>query len=408
MSVRAGWIVMWMVSSVTVLLMLGQIYFSTLNRSADAHRDSGIVVSVFLDLVLIGFVALGLLVASRRPGNPVGWIITGVGVLTLASNFAESYAVYALFTEPGRLPGGKTMAWLSTSMFIPVLFAAPAMLFLLFPDGNLLGRRWRLVFWLIILTTCSTMIGGALNPVLNDAPFKGVSNPLGIDPPRALYETLSNFGWPGMAASLILAAVAMILRLRRSRGVERQQLKWIAAAAAILPLASAAGVFSYYLGYETAGGFISTFAFVPIIFAAGYAVFRYRLYDIDFIINRALVYGALTVTLILVYAGCVVSLQYVFRALTGGSSQLVIVVSTLAIAALFNPLRRRVQVAIDRLFYRRKYDAAKILEAYSVTLRNDTDLGALNSGLLSTVRDTMQPEHVSFWLAPAHGKEGND
>ncbi len=149
-----------------------------------------------------------------------------------------------------------------------------------------------------------------------------------------------------------------------------------------------------------------SFAALPI--SVGFAVLRYRLYEIDLLINRALVYGALTVTLILVYAGCVVSLQYVFRALTGGSSQLVIVASTLAIAALFNPLRRRVQVAIDRLFYRRKYDAKKILEAYSVTLRNDTDLGALNSGLLSTVRDTMQPEHVSFWLAPAHGKEGDE
>jgi len=401
MSVRAGWIVMWMVSSVTVLLMLGRIFLYTLNRSLDVSGDTGAVVYIFLDLVLLGFVVLGLHVVSRRPGNPVGWIIAGVGVTTVAADFVQSYAIYALFTDPGRMPGGEMMAWLSSWMFIPVIFAAPAMLFLLFPDGNLVGRRWWLVFWLVILTTCSTMVGTAVSPVLDDAPFEGTVNPLGLAPPGALLEALFNFGWPGMAASFLLAALAMISRLRRSRGVERQQLKWLAAAAAILPLASGAGVASYYLGYEAVGGLISTFAFVPILFAAGYAVLRYRLYDIDFIINRALVYGALTVTLILVYAGCVVSLQYLFRALTGGSSQFVIVVSTLAIAALFNPLRRRVQVAIDRLFYRNKYDAAKILEAFNARLRDETDLDVLSGDLLSTVRDTMQPAHVSLWLRPA-------
>ncbi|MBA2345037.1 MAG: hypothetical protein H0V83_08140 [Rubrobacter sp.] len=398
MSVRAGWIVMWMVSSVTVLLMLGRIFLSTLNRGVDVSGDAGVVVNIFLDLVLLGFVVLGLYVVSRRPGNPVGWIIAGASVTAVASEFVQSYAFYALFTDPGRVPGGETMAWISAWIYIPVLFAAPAMLFLLFPDGNLVGRRWWLVFWLVVATNCSTMVGKAVSPVLDDAPFEGVVNPLGLAPPGALFEVLFNFGWPGMAVSFLLAALAMISRLRRSRGVERQQLKWLAAAAAILPLASGAGVVSYYLGYETVLGLISPFAFILIFFAAGYAVLRYRLYDIDFIINRALVYGALTVTLILVYAGCVVSLQYVFRVLTGGSSQLVIVVSTLAIAALFNPLHRRIQEFIDRLFYRGKYDAAKTLETFSTKLRDETDLESLNGELLAVVRDTVQPEHASLWL----------
>jgi hypothetical protein len=171
---------------VTVVLTLGGIYLSILNR--DVPGTAGVVVYAMLDLVLLGFVALGILVVHRRPGNPIGWIIAGVGVTAVASGFLESYGVYALFTVPGRFSGGETTAWLSTLIFIPVLFAAPAILFLLFPNGNLPGRRWRVVFWLVILTTCSTMAGAGLNPVLNDAPFKGVANPLGVDPPRARFS----------------------------------------------------------------------------------------------------------------------------------------------------------------------------------------------------------------------------
>jgi hypothetical protein len=389
-------ILSWIVLPATVVVILARIYLSVLN--GDVTGAAGVVVNVLLDLVLLGFIALGLLVVHRRTKNPVGWIIAGVGVTAVASGFLHSYGVYALFTEPGRLPGGETAALLSTLMFIPVLFAAPAMLFLLFPNGNLLGRRWRVVFWLVILTTCSTIAGNALNPMLNDAPFKGVDNPLVVDPPRALVETLSNIGWPGMAASFLAAAFAMILRLRRSRGVERQQLKWIAAAAAVLPLASAAGVVSYYLGYETVGGLLATFSFVPVLFAAGYAVLRYRLYDIDVVINRTLVYGSLTLMLALVYFGGVAGLQRLLAPVTGQDSQLAIVASTLAIAALFNPLRRRIQDFVDRRFYRKKYDAARVLEAFSARLRDETDLDRLNGDLMAVVRETVQPEHASLWL----------
>ena len=403
MTVRTVRLVSWMALTVTILLILGRIYLSILNR--EAPGAAGVVVDVLLDLVvLLGFVALGLLVAYRRPGNPIGWIIAGVGVTAVASEFLQSYGIYALFTEPGRFPGGETSAWLSNLIFIPVLFAAPAMLFLLFPNGNLPNRRWWVVFWLVILTTCSTMAGNAFNPTLNDAPFKGVDNPLVVDPPRALFETLSNIGWPGMAASLLLAAVAMILRLRRSRGVERQQLKWIAAAAAVLPLASAAGVISYYLGYEAVGGLLATFSFLPVLFAAGYAVLRYRLYDIDLLINRTLVYGALTMMLALVYFGGVAGLQRLLAPVTGQDSQLAIVASTLAIAALFNPLRRRMQRFIDRSFYRSKYDARETLEAFSTRLRDETNLDHLSRDLVGVVRETVQPEHVSLWLRQTQRK----
>ena len=399
-------VVSWVALLVTVVLIPGRIYLSILN--GDVTGAAGVVVNVLSDLGLLGFVALGIIVAHHRRGNPVGWIIAGVGVTAAASRFLESYGVYALFTEPGRLPWGETTAWLSTLMFIPVLFAAPAMLFLLFPNGNLPGRRWRVVFWLVILTTGSTMVGAALNPVLNDAPFKGVDNPVVIDPPRALFETLSNIGWPGMAASFLLAAFAMILRLRRSRGVERQQLKWIAAAAAVIPLPSAAGVFSYYLGYETVGGLLASFSFLPVLFAAGYAVLRYRLYDIDILINRTLVYSSLTAMLALVYFGGVAGLQRLLVPVTGQNSQLAIVATTLAIAALFSPLRQRIQRFIDRSFYRRKYDAAKTLEEFGATLRDATDLDGLTEKVTGVIRKTVQPAHVSIWLVPSRGKEGDE
>ena len=359
MSVRAVGAISWVVFPLVVVLTLGGIYLSVLNRAVDEPGAAGVVVSTLPDLVALGLLALGLLVAHGRPANPVGWIIAGTVVTAGLTDFVESYAVYALYTDPGSLPGGETMAWLSNWTFIPVLFAAPAMLFLLFPDGKLVSHRWRPVFWIVILTTLAAMTSAIFQQVLNDPPFEGVVNPLGFAPPQALLAPLSYIGWPGMAASFLVAALAMILRLRRSRGVERQQLKWLAAAAAVLPLASVSGVVLYYLGYESIAGFLAIFSIFPIFLAAGYAILRYRLYDIDLIINRTLVYGSLTATLVAGYVGTVVVLQRALVFFTGQESTLAVVASTLVIAALFNPLQRRFQAFIDRLFYRRKYDAAK-------------------------------------------------
>jgi hypothetical protein len=400
MSVRAVGAISWVVFPLVVVLTLGGIYLSVLNRAVDEPGAAGVVVSTLPDLVALGLLALGLLVAHGRPANPVGWIIAGTVVTAGLTDFVESYAVYALYTDPGSLPGGETMAWLSNWTFIPVLFAAPSMLFLLFPDGKLVSRRWVPVFWVVILTTCAAITTSIFQPVLNDPPFEGVVNPLGFAPPQALLAPLSYIGWPGMAASFLVAALAMILRLRRSRGVERQQLKWLAAAAAVLPLASVSGVVLYYLGYESIAGFLAIFSIFPIFLAAGYAILRYRLYDIDLIINRTLVYGSLTATLVAGYVGTVVVLQRALVFFTGQESTLAVVASTLVIAALFNPLRRRFQAFIDRLFYRRKYDAAKTLEAFSIKLRDETDLDALGSDLVSVVRETMQPAHASLWLRP--------
>jgi hypothetical protein len=402
MSARAAWFLCGVVWSLAAALALGGILFSVLNRTADVTGEWGPVPSTFVVFVLLGFVTLGVLVSYRRPGNAVGWIITGMGISLALSGFAQSYGVYALYTDPESLPGGEVTAWLASWTIIPSLFAAPALLFLLFPDGHLISRRWLIVLWLVIAATSVTMLSSALDPVLDDAPFKGVVNPLGVDTSDTLFALVSPFGWPGMAAGLLAAAVAMIVRLRRSRGVERQQLKWIASAATVLPLTSLAAVVSYYLGWQLAASILPFLAPVLIPLAAGYAVLRYRLYDIDLVINRTLVYGSLTATLIAVYFGGVAMMQTVFRALTDQAEQpqVAVVVSTLVIAALFNPLRRRIQAFIDRLFYRRKYDAAKTLEIFAARLRDEIDLEALGGDLVSVVRETMQPEHVTLWLNP--------
>jgi hypothetical protein len=212
---------------------------------------------------------------------------------------------------------------------------------------------------------------------------------------------LGELGFPIMLLAGLLAVISLFVRFRRAVGEERQQIKWFAFAAAV--------TFTWILVFEqllsAEGGMlevvaaVSSLVLVPSIpVATGIAILRYRLFEIDRIVNRALVYGALTASLVLIYLGGVVSLQYAFRALTGGESQLAVVASTLAIAALFNPLRRRFQAFIDRRFYRRKYDAARTLEAFSTRLREEFELDNLTGDLVAVVRETVQPAHVSLWL----------
>ena len=206
-------------------------------------------------------------------------------------------------------------------------------------------------------------------------------------------------------ASIFLSALSIVVRYRRAIGAERQQLKWFALAAVLIgALIVGHLLFADVLIPEALLNLLDTASITVLYVAVGIAILRYRLYDIDIIVNRTLVYGSLTVMLVFVYIGSVVGLQYILRALTGQESQLAIVASTLAIAALFNPLRRRVQAVVDRLFYRRKYDAAKTLEEFSAKLRDETNIDALSSELLltvrETVRETMRPEHASLWLRP--------
>jgi len=286
-----------------------------------------------------------------------------------------------------------------------------ALVLLLFPDGRLLSRRWRPFVWLDLIAV-ALIFAFAFKPGPIGASLLDVANPFGIEGAGALLDTFGIAGIFLALAAAVAGAVSLVIRLRRARGDERQQLKWFAFAGAICCAAFATGPVLWSLPQSSGFGwiwpvlFLSATSTIPA--ATGIAMLKYRLYDIDIIINRTLVYGSLTVTFALVYAGSVISLQYIFRALTGGSSQLVIVASTLAIAALFNPFRRRIQGFIDRRFYRDKYDARKTLEAFSAKLRDETDLDGLSAEMVSVVRATVRPAHVSLWLRPTSDLGGQE
>jgi hypothetical protein len=348
-----------------------------------------------LVVVILAFALVGALISSRLPTNPIGWICLAIGLILALEAVADGYHVYALQTRPGSLPGGEYMAWLGNWTWAPPVFLIGTFMVLLFPDGRLPSRRWRAVAWFSVVALISVGLSYAFLPGrLDEAP--NVTNPLGIEPARSALELVYTWDILLLPLCFVASALSMVLRFRRATGEVRQQIKWFAFAAVLQAMA-----FSFYfvVPSEVVEDLVAlAFAGLPV--AVGIAILRHRLYDIDVVINRALVYGSLTISLALVYVGLVVALQYVFRALTGGGSQLVIVASTLAIAALFSPLRRRIQAFIDRRFYRSKYDARKTLEDFSAKLRDETDLDTLSDDLTSVVRDTMQPAHVSLWLRP--------
>jgi hypothetical protein len=353
-------------------------------------------------LLFMSFATVGALVASRRPGNAIGWIFCYLGLSFPLVGAGEEYALYALVTEPGSLPGGEGLVWLAAVLSGPIVFAVFALVFLLFPEGRLLSRRWRLVIWLdLIAAVC--LLTWAFEPgPLENLGLVRLANPFGMERLAALLGILGMVGLLMTLAVAVAGGISLVVRFRRARGVERQQLKWFAFSGVVFCAVFAIGPVLWSLPESAGPGWVWPVLFLAgsstIPVSVGIAILRYRLYDIDILINRALVYIPLTATLVALYFGGIVLLQRLFLTLTGGQSTLAVVASTLLIAALFNPLRRRIQSFIDRRFYRSKYDARKTLEAFSARLRDETDLEALNNELVGVVRETMQPAHVSLWL----------
>ena len=358
-------------------------------------------------LTAVFYPTVGAIVASRRPENPVGWLLCLYGLVISISYFCAEYAIYALLAEPNSLPAGEAMAWI-VSWILPIIIGLSAFLYLLFPTGRLPSRRWRWVAWL----TGVLVLAGVITSAFSSGALMGVlgpiRNPLGVEGFTSIYTALLY-----IINTVALGAVVLsvFMRLRHALGVERQQIKWFAYAAAGSVIAGGVAylipiVVDTPLWFERMG-FALNIAFIPAIpIAIGIAILRYRLYDIDLIINRTLVYGSLTAMLVALYFVGIVVLQRVFVFLTSEQSTLAVVASTLLIAALFNPLRRRIQSFIDRRFYRRKYDAAKTLQGFSAQLRDETDLHALSDDLVGVVRETMQPAHVSLWIRPETSPEG--
>ncbi len=357
------------------------------------HLEDILWWSILIPALVPAYATVGALVVARRSGNPVGWLCLALGVLVALEDVVwqlpSQYITPALEIILGIL-------W---TLVIPPL---PLMLLLLvFPDGRLPSRRWQFIVWLALGAAGLGLFAVVVGPTIYAGRVAG------------------NVAWPLSLLALLGSVISLFFRWRGSGGVERHQLKWLAYTSVSIAVALLGGVVSGYVSGEHSYPTVLILSVaiagltigVPV--AIGVAMLRHHLYDIDVIINRTLVYGSLTALLVAVYIGGVATTQTIFRALTGQEQQpqLAIVVSTLAIAALFNPLRRRIQSFIDMRFYRRKYDARKTLEAFSAKLRDETDLEALNNELVGVVRETMQPAHVSVWLRlelPPRRNEGQE
>jgi hypothetical protein len=391
--------IVWALLALCLILTALALFLMYLNGP---HR---IVERLLYPLVFVAFAAVGALVASRRPENPIGWIFCAVAITNVIWTLALEYTLYAFILHPSPLPGRWIAAWLVTG-WVSSLGWALMLTFvpLLFPTGRLLSPRWRPVAYLAALMCSLQVLGVAFKPAPVDSTLPHIQNPLGIRGAAGVFSLLDRAGSILLFLVVITCVGSLVFRFFRCRGEERQQIKWFAYAVVLLTVLVLISFLNSILGGDNAGpfwGILFGLGIVSIPGAAGVAILRFRLYEIDLIINRTLVYGTLTAMLALVYFGGVVGLQYVFRALTGERSQIAVVASTLVIAALFRPLRRRVQDFMDRRFYRRKYDARKTLEAISAKLRDETDLDDLTGDIISVVRETLQPEHVSLWLLPA-------
>jgi hypothetical protein len=391
----------WSLWAMTIALVIGALILGVAN-----HPEAPLY-EYWFESTLIDptFATLGALIVSRRPGNVIGWIFCAAGLGGGIQFLCGQYATVALLAPDTGFAGGAVAAWLSMVMQFSVV-AAGLFLILLFPTGTLLSPRWRVVAWIAGTSAAAALVSMSLRPGQNESlPF--AQNPFGIEGAAWTLGFIEAVGGWIFLLSFIAGIVSLILRFLRSRGEERLQLKWFVYAAA---LGFAAILFGSVLAPsaldELIGTLVWTLAPLGLPISAGIAILKYRLYEIDIIINRTLVYGALTAMLIALYFGAIVVLQRVFVVFTGQQSTLAVVASTLLIAALFNPLRRRIQSFIDRRFYRRKYDAAKTLEGFSTKLRDETDLEALSDDLVGVVRETMQPAHVSLWLRPESGSKG--
>ncbi|MGH9246003.1 MAG: ATP-binding SpoIIE family protein phosphatase [Acidimicrobiales bacterium] len=377
----------WSLPALSAVLVAAAV---TLAFLAPAWRpDVEVGPSFMLVVVPLVFPIVGALIASRDPTNPIGWLFCAVGV---TGGALIAVAVVAVVEPP--LPARDWAAWASEWLYAATL-GVLGLALLYFPDGRLPSRRWRIVVWLLALALGLLVAGVTFGPELPTLP--GIANPLGIDPPGGpqLYEAAFAVGWALTWATVVAAVASLLVRFVNARGEERQQLKWLTYAACLLVILAVASFIAFVIDRRefTVVAGVGVLA-IPV--AVGIAILRHRLYDIDLLINRTVIYGVLTVTLGLGYAAIVLLLGGLF----GGSSSLTASAATLLVAAAFQPVRRRVQDGVDRRFNRHKYDAAKTIEAASARLRGQVNLDALTAELLTVVDQTMQPTAVSLWLHP--------
>jgi hypothetical protein len=346
---------------------------------------------------LLGVPLLAGLIVARRPSNPYGWLWAAYGLGWAVVGFTNAYVAYLSASDAGVAWWARPIAWVNIFAFVPLL-GLTALILLLFPDGRPPSWRWRWVAWAIGGLVVVTTVAGALLPAEKGDP---VGNPLAVQgPPKAVAEAVANVGITALFFGIVLAAASLLLRFRRARGLQRQQLKWLAYGGGVL----AGYILLDMVNLAPSGlvdAMLEALTFAALYVGVGMAVLRYRLYDIDRLINRTLVYGLLTVLLGGGYAGLVLGLGQ----LLGRDSSLAVAVATLAVAAVFQPARRRVQAVVDQRFNRRRYDAARTIGAFSARLREQVDLDTLSAELLGVVDQTMQPTKVWLWLRPATGSK---
>ena len=416
MSARASAWLAWSLAGLSIAMYLTGAAFVFVTLTAGEKPPKVGVLAIFA--LFLAFPIVGALVASKRPENAIGWLCLAVGLLWMLSVLDEQRQAYELAIT-GEVTSSVTLdALFEFSWVLPVGLLGIYMI-LLFPDGRLPSRRWRPFAWFAGVVMFVICVGFVFIPgPLQGHP--GVRNPLGLEG-LAWLADVAVFIVLMLPACIVVSAVSLVLRYRRARGEVRQQIKWLAFAACFVgvgylvvmivlmffapeALENQASPTPLWVDFLTSL-LLASFAGIPV--AVGVAILRHRLYDIDLlIINRTLVYGSLTVSLVAVYFGSIVLVQSALRTLTGQETTLAVVASTLAIAALFNPLRHRTQALVDRRFYRRKYDAAKTLEGFSAKLRGETDLDTLNDELVRVVSVTIQPAHAGLWLRPEAARKG--
>jgi hypothetical protein len=400
----------------TVSLALGLALFAFSGDLRGARRECqavrelvgrGIWVALALVVAAVTYPAAGWLIAARRPENPIGWILLAIGGLW-GMGFTSTYADYTVKLHHD-LPGGALVAAVGGAFWLPAIGITGTFLLLLFPDGRLPGRRWRSVAWGSAAAIATALAYLIFRPgSLADAGYPGVQNPLGIDALRPLLAA----GWVAILvviAMMVACAASLVVRHRRARGPERQQVKWLAAAAAgvaavyaiVVPIGAYVDPSSQDTpAWLSAAQSVSHLSFGLIPVAIVFAVLRYRLYEIDVIIRRTLVYAALVAVLAALYLGGVTLVGGLLRTITGGSGAIGVTVSTLLVAAAFQPLRARIQRSVDRRFYRRRYDAVRTLESFSERLREHVEIETVSGEILDVVHQTLQPAHASLWLRP--------
>ena len=398
MTTRTASILAWSVVGATIVLHGASGVFVFLGRhvATPADKDVSSLGAIGFFVAFLAFPVVGAVIVSRRPANAIGWLFLLIGADFAVSDLSSRYADYALFASSGSLPGGVWVGWLS-GWLDPIVFATIMIVLLLFPDGRPLTARWRPVVWFVAVFVVASVLWNAFKPEKIFTDSFPVENPAGVQWLGDHFGLVDQIVFLGFVAGVLLAVTSAVLRFRRSAGIERDRMKWLALAAVMLIAGFVTAIVLSLAHVSTIGDLTIGLGFAAVPVAVGIGVLRYRLYEIDRVISRTVSFALVTAALGAAYVGLVLLGQSLFSSVAGGGG-LVVAVSTLVVAALFLPVRSRVQTFVDRRFNRHRYDAQKTLETFGTRLREQVDLVTLSGDLRTAVNETMQPAHVSVWL----------